>query len=210
VRARVIDQTEAGSVAKWDFPPVDASPAAELRGAHLGGAHLLTAGQLEDLQKQVHEEAQKRGFAEGLAAGKAEISAAVARLAGIGAALAQPLASVDRAVEEELVRLGVALACHLVRREIEHDPQLLQAVVHDCLAVLPSSARDVAIYMNPADAALVTQELGQGEARFKIAPDPNLKRGDARVTSASSDVDGRLETRIALLLGADAAPEPST
>src|SRR5690606_41439345 len=63
----------------------------------------------------------QRGYAEGLAAGKAEAAARAAKLAALGDALARPLENVERAVEEELLGLSIALACHLVRREIDQD-----------------------------------------------------------------------------------------
>jgi flagellar assembly protein FliH len=206
-RSRIIDAYEASDVGRWDFPAVDSSAADALRGVHKGGAHLLTAGQLDELQKQVHEEAYARGFAQGLAAGTEELKARAARLAAFAEALAQPLANVDRAVEEEIVRLAVTLASHLVRREIDHDPSFLRDAVHDCVAVLPSSARDVTLHLHPTDAALLKESLPP-DARFAIAPDPDLARGDLRATSASSQVDGRLEARLAQILAAARSGRP--
>src|SRR5690606_41549465 len=90
-RSRVIAGAAAESVDRFDFPPVDASPAEALRGAQKASAHLLTAGQLEELEKQVRDEAYQRGYAEGLAAGKAEAASRAAKLAALCAALARPL-----------------------------------------------------------------------------------------------------------------------
>lgn len=203
MRSRIIDRDEVSDVGRWDFPAVDASAADALRGAAKGSAHLLTAGQLDELQRQVHEEAYRRGFDEGLAAGKAELAARAAQLAGLANGLAQPFADLDRDVEQEIVDLAVVLACHLLRREIDRDPALLRNAVSDCLAALPSSARDVTLYLHPSDALLVKANLaGNTEARFKLAEDAGLARGDVRVTSASSQIDGRLEARLAQILAA--------
>jgi flagellar assembly protein FliH len=200
-RSRIIDTYEASEVDRWDFPAVDASAADALRGAQKSGAHLLTAGQLDELQRQVHEEAYARGFAQGLQAGGEELAARAARLAALAEALALPLANVDRAVEEEIVRLAISLASHLVRREIDRDPSFLRDAVHDCLAALPSSAREVTLHLHPTDAALLKENLANvPDARFAIAQDPDLARGDLRATSVSSQVDGRLEARLAQVL----------
>jgi flagellar biosynthesis/type III secretory pathway protein FliH len=86
MRTRVIDKDRAAGVDRFDFPAVDPSAADALRGAGQGGAHLLTAGQLEALERQVKEEARKRGHEEGLAAGRAEAGARVARLEALAAA----------------------------------------------------------------------------------------------------------------------------
>ena len=163
----------------------------------------IAPGQVDALQRQAHEEARQRGFDEGLAAGKAELANRVARLAALGAAFAQPFQTLEQGVEEEVVALAVQLACHLVRREIERDPAVLQAAVHDCLAVLAPSVRDVTLYLHPDDAALFRSHApAQTEQKFKLATDATLARGDLRVASASSLIDGSLAARCAEIIAA--------
>jgi flagellar assembly protein FliH len=206
MRARIIDGNAVPSADRFDFPPVDASAADALRGAGKPGAHLLTAGQLDQLQRQVQEEAFRRGFDEGLAAGKAEVAARVARLAALGNALAQPFHGLDRAVEDELVNLAVSFAAHLVRREIEQDPALLHAAVRECLEALSGGARDVTLHLNPDDLALVRAELAGGPPpRFELAADPALGRGDVRAVAGASLIDGSLTARCAEIVAATRA-----
>jgi flagellar assembly protein FliH len=203
MRSRIIEKNDAGSADRWDFPPVDATAADALRGATKGSAHLLTAGQLDALQKQVQEEAYRRGFDEGLAAGKAELAARTARLAGLANAFAHPFGNLERAVEDEIVNLAVGLATHLVRREMQQDSNVLHAAIADCLAVLSAAVRDVTIYFHPDDAALVrAQQQTTPEHRFAIAEDASLQRGDIRVQSASTLVDGSLAARCAEIIAA--------
>jgi flagellar assembly protein FliH len=203
MRSRIIGGDEAASADRWDFPAVDPTAADALRGAAQSGAHLLTAGQLDALQKQVQEEARQRGFEEGLAAGKAELAARIGRLTALATAFTQPFQALEQDVEDQLVALAVQLACHLVRREIEHDPESLAAAIHDCLAVLAPSARGVTVYLHPDDATLVRGQLPpQSEHRFKLATDAALARGDLRVTSATSLVDGSLAARCTEIIAA--------
>jgi flagellar assembly protein FliH len=191
-------------------PAADDDPA----GSVAARAHLLTAGQLDALQRQVHEEAYKRGFEEGLAAGKNELAARMTRLGALVDAFAQPMHNLDRAVEDELVNLSIALATHLVRREIAADPAVLHAAIHDCLAVLAGGSREVTLYLHPDDAALVrAQAQHGGESRFNVAEDPGLARGDVRMASGPSLVDGALTARCAEILAAargDAGAPPAT
>jgi flagellar assembly protein FliH len=213
-RSRIIGKDQAQAATSFDFPAVDPTAADALRGAAKGGAHLLTAGQVETLQRQAQEEARQRGFEEGLAAGKAELASRSARLAALGAAFTQPFQALEQAVEDEIVALAVRLACHIVRREVERDPALLQAAVHDCLAVLASSVRDVTLYLNPDDAVLFRGLLPpQAELKFNVATDAALGRGDLRVASSSSLVDGSLAARCAEIIAATrslgGAAEPS-
>jgi flagellar assembly protein FliH len=209
MRSRVIDKSQAQAADRWDFPAVDHTAADALRGAAKTGAHLLTAGQLEALERQVKEEARQRGFEEGLASGKAEVAARIARLDALATALTHPFQGLERSVEDEIVGLAVRLACHLVRREIERDPTVLHAAVADCLAVLATNVRDVTLYLHPEDAALVQRHVHAGtEQRCKIAGDPELGRGDLRVASSSSLVDGTLAARCNEIIAAARSAAP--
>jgi flagellar assembly protein FliH len=203
MRSRVIGKSAAPAADRWNFPAVDPTAAEALRGAAKTGAHLLTAAQLEALERQVKDEAKQRGYEEGLAAGKAEIAARIARLDGLAAAFVHPFQGFEQAVEDEIVGLAIQLARHLVRREVESDPAVLHAAVADCLAVLATNVRDVTLYFHPDDAALVRAELrGGAEQRFKIASDPALGRGDLRLVSESSLVDGSIAARCAEIIAA--------
>jgi flagellar assembly protein FliH len=208
MRSRVIKEDQAPAAGRWDFPAVDATAAEALRGAVKSGAHLLTAAQLDALELKVKEEARQRGFAEGLAAGKAEAAARVARLEALVASFAFPFQSLERAVEDEIVALATELARHLVRREIVHDPALLRAAIADCLAVLAANVRDVTLYLHPEDAALVASELASGAERCKIATDTKLGRGDIRIASATSLVDGSIAARCREIIAAACADGP--
>jgi flagellar assembly protein FliH len=203
MRSRIIDKEQAGAADRWDVPSVDASAADALRGAYKGNAHLLTAGQLDALQKQVHDEAYRRGFDEGLAAGNAELQSRVARLVALTESFSQPFQNLESSIEDELVNLSVELASHLVRHEIAHDPKQLHAAINDCLGVLATSVRDVTLHLHPDDAALVRAEIQAGtETRFNLAEDAALQRGDLRITSGSALVDGRLAARCAEIIAA--------
>ena len=203
MRSRVIDRQSAASAGRWNAPAVDSTAADALRGAAKTGAHLLTAAQLDALERQVKDEAKQRGYEEGLAAGKAEAAARIARLDALAAAFTHPFQGLEQAVEDEIVGLAVELARHLVQREIEHDPKVLHAAVADCLAVLATNVRDVTLYFHPDDAALVRGEWpGGGEQRFKIATDPKLGRGDVRLASSSSLVEGTIAARCAEIVAA--------
>jgi flagellar assembly protein FliH len=203
MRSRVIDKSAASAAGRWDFPAVDHTAADALRGAAKTGAHLLTAGQVEALERQVKDEARQRGYDEGLAAGKAELAARVARLDALIGAFTHPFQALEQAVEDEIVGLAIQLTRHLVGREVEHDAAVLHAAVADCLAVLAANVRDVTVYLNFEDAALVRSYLPAGaEQRFKIAVDAELGRGDLRLASGSSLVDGRIAARCAEILAA--------
>ena len=185
------------TISRWDYPSVDESAAQELKGVHGGHAHLLTARQVDALQEQAHEEAYARGFEEGLAAGKTEVASRIERLDRLALTLARPLNDLDHLVENDLLELAAALAQQILHRELKNDPRQMINSVRDCLDVLPSSARDVTLHLNPADAAFVQEHFsGDSERAWRIAASASLQPGDLRVTSESSQIDGRLQTRL--------------
>ena len=196
------DAAAAGANA-WLAPEVEDSAADALKGAAEPRAHQLTARQVDQLTDQAHQEAHQQGYQQGLAAGRAELVSRAERLDGLMRALARPLQDVDEHVETELVNLASVLARHILRRELKLDPSQVLGSVRDCLEILPSAARDVVLRLNPQDAALVREYFSKDdiERNWRIQEDPTLEPGSLRVTSDSSSIDGRLETRLSEILG---------
>lgn len=158
-----------------------------------GGA-LLTARQLESVQKQAFDEA----WAAGYAAGKSEAHAHVERLDALMRTFARPLEELDATVEEALVALAVAVARQIIRRELRTDEGEIVAVVREALALLPVGVREVRVHLHPDDARVVRAlaQTSPQEQVWRIVEDPALARGGCRVESESSQIDARLETRI--------------
>ena len=190
--ARVVGAPEAQGCATW-------TPPAMQRGTAPPAA--LTPAELDELRERARAEGWEAGRRAGVEAGRREVQDAVARLDAVMQALARPLSGVEADVEHELVALALALARQLVRRELRSDPAQVVGVVRDALQALPVSARDVKVHLHPEDAELVVQHLpsvGQ-ERAWTVVEDPMMTRGGARIASASSQVDARLETRLGAL-----------
>ena len=152
----------------------------------------------------IRERARQQGYDAGLAAGADEASQRVSYLDSVLSVLARPIEDLDETVSQELVALVTALAGQLVRRELELDPTHLIGVVREGIAALPAAARNVTILLNPQDAELIRDQLTfqQGDRPWAIETDPLLSRGDCRLTTDTSEVDGRLDTRLARVVGA--------
>lgn len=181
-------------------------------------APMLTASDIEAMQRQACQEAMEQGRQEGweqgyregyeegrlqgYADGQAESKMLTDRLGSIMTALNEPFLELDEQVEHELVVLAVALAKQLIRRELRTDPGQIIAVVREALAILPSNARKVSLYLHPDDAELVrtTMSLEDGGQRWKLVDDPLLTRGGCRVTSETSTIDASVEKRLAAVI----------
>jgi flagellar assembly protein FliH len=180
----------AATVALWSAPDMDGGPAATRKVA--------TVGALADLQAEAHREAFEQGLQEGREAGRAEVRAQVERLAGMFYDLAKPFEALDAEVERELLTLAMALARQIVRRELKADPTQIIGIIREAIAALPVAAREVRVHLHPEDAAVVKQHLAptENERAWAIVEDPVMARGGCQITSATSRIDARLETRL--------------
>ncbi|MBP1150435.1 MULTISPECIES: flagellar assembly protein FliH [unclassified Methylocaldum] len=174
-----------------------------------------TAEEIEAMQKQAYEEARAAGFKEGSEQGyrdgreegyrqgynEGRVNAAslAQRLQELIDCLSEPLAEVGDRVEQELVALAIAVAKQLIRRELKTEPGEIIAVVREAMAILPSSARKIALHLHPDDAELIRSTLALDELgpRWKVVEDPLLTRGGCRVTTDTSYIDATVEKRLA-------------
>ena len=161
-----------------------------------------TAEKISEIQAQAYQEGFSQGHREGLEAGKEEIRAGIEQFNNLMAALSTPFEQLDLQVEQELLALVTALTRQLVRRQVKLDPGEIIPVIREAVAALPTAARDVRLYLNPEDAAMVRESLSVAEEKrtWEIVDDPVLTRGDCRVVSDTSLIDASLETRLNALM----------
>ncbi len=178
----------------WAAPEVGGPPPAQ---------RMATVGGLADLQAEAHKEAFAQGLAEGREAGRAEVRVQVERLAGMFHDLARPFEALDAEVERELLTLAMTLARQIVRRELKADPAQIIGIVREAIAALPVAARDVRVHLHPEDAAVMREHLAptESERAWAIVEDPVMARGGCQITTATSRIDARLETRLGAILG---------
>ena len=163
---------------------------------------MATVGGLADLQAEAHKEAFEQGLAEGREAGRAEVRAQVERLAGMFYDLAKPFEALDAEVERELLTLAMTLARQIVRRELKADPTQIIGIIREAIAALPVAAREVRVHLHPEDATVVRQHLAptERERAWTIVEDPVMSRGGCLITTTTSRIDARLETRLGAIL----------
>lgn len=188
-------ESVSGDLVTWEAPEVE-SPADQ--------QHQDPEAELEALRKRAWDEAFQAGQAAGLAAAEEHVAAQVTALTTVLDALARPMRELDRQVEDELLELVRAVARQLIRRELRTEPGEVVGVIRAGLDALPTAASNVVVTLHPEDAALVRERLqpSDDDTPWKIQADPILERGSCRITSESSHVDGRLETRLGRVVAA--------
>ena len=206
-------RNDSAVTAAWQAPTI-AGPRANRRSRP-------TISELEDIERLAWDEAYAKGLEAGRIAGELEQRKRYEHLTYIETimnALASPLQQLDAEVEQQLVALAFTIAKHVVRRELRIDPAQVIAVIRDTVSLLPLAQRNVRVHLHPQDAALVRERLTepQAERAWSIVEDPVMARGGCRVSSDSSQIDARLETRLAAvfahLMGDErgAAPRDAT
>ena len=176
-----------------------------------------------DLLRQALQESEARGYQAGLEKAQAQsqvtldaLAARVAQLDAILQLLGAPLQQLDAEIEKELLQLTLAVGKQLARRELRVDPTQVIGIIRESLSQLPASARDIRIHLHPEDAATVRERLAEPsqERAWKIVEDPTLSRGGCMIRTENSQLDARLDSRIAAVianaLGEERAPERPT
>jgi flagellar assembly protein FliH len=202
--------SDPAATARWELPEIN-------------GPVLARNRRVVDLSG-IEREAWEKGYAEGRDAAVAavrkeqqatqvELERRVQNLASILDFMAKPIAALDAEVQRQLVSLTGAIARHIVRRELKTQPDEIVAVIRETVALLPMTARDIRVHLNPEDAKLVRSRVVEAgsDRSWNVAEDPLISRGGCRVSSENSTIDATLEQRlgaaIAAALGDARAPD---
>ncbi|MCC5857861.1 MAG: flagellar assembly protein FliH [Ectothiorhodospiraceae bacterium] len=217
---RVISDEEARSarVSRWELPEVRQRAGDRSRGTgrEAGGGvdiqRLPTAEEMEAIRQAARDEGyaegRQEGYAQGLKQGEAEgrdrwerqsqmLAGQLESLRHMLDALATPMALVDEAVEGELTRLALAVARQVVHRELQTQPGEVMAVIREAVALLPMSARQVRVHVNPEDYRFLSERFGDADhGAWELVEDAAVQRGGCDVRSESSRVDATLDRRL--------------
>ena len=166
---------------------------------------LLTAEDIETLQKDAEEEGYKAGFElgreagnkAGLAAGQQQITQQLHYLKQILTTLNTPLLELDQQIETDLITLVSTMTRQLVRRELKIQPEHVIGAVRAAMAVLPINDRKLKIFLHPQDVGFVKKGLSlEDDGGWHWVEDPLLTRGGVRLETVDTTVDASVEARL--------------
>ncbi|MCC6207683.1 MAG: flagellar assembly protein FliH [Gammaproteobacteria bacterium] len=189
---KVISGAAADACERWELPRVGGAATGD-PAAH--GGH-LTATRIEEIQQQAYEEGFELGRREGLEKGAALAKEKTDRIEAVLNLLSRPLHQLDEGVVEEVTSLALTIARQIIRRELTTDPGQIVAVVQRAAAILPIASRNVRLFVNPADAETLRENLAAlhgEESGWKILEDPALARGGCRLETDHSRIDASIE-----------------
>jgi flagellar assembly protein FliH len=202
------EQVEGFEVETWEPPFFGELPPQEPEVEH----HLPTAAEVSAIEEAAREAGYAAGFDQGYQEGSErgrreaeqetqaradrELKAAVAALESIARELVDPLGSAADDIEPELLLLVTTLAQRVIMAELDTRAELVQGVLHQALAQLPSRHAQVRVRVHPEDLAVVEAYAEDHQENIRWLADNELTRGGCLVESGPSRIDASVETRL--------------
>lgn len=144
---------------------------------------------------QGHEE----GVVTGLEEGKQTVTDLSIQWSSLIEQLHQPMASIEKNVEEQLLYLVVQLTEAVVLQEAKTNPDILIAAVSAGIKALPSQEVQTQIYCHPDDIKLVEKEFGAEfikESGWRLLPAPQLTPSSCQIENSTSNIDLSMKSRL--------------
>jgi flagellar assembly protein FliH len=99
-------------------------------------------------------------------------------------------------IEQEVVRLALAVSKKIVHREIQVDHDIIQTLVRVALSHVAEKSA-VVIHLNPVDYGYLVEkkdELSQSEGRdISLLADRSVERGGCLIQTECGDIDARID-----------------
>ena len=184
-------------------PGASASGAAPGHGGDPREAAALQTrvAELEREMERREQAAFRKGLEQGRAAAGQEAAAQLKPVLERFALTINELSShrrqLRREAETDLVKLAIAIARRVLRREMTTDPDAMLGLVRAALEKL--EGREIErVRVHPADAEAVKQHLERARTagRFEVIPEPRLERGAAIFETSRGSLDASVETQL--------------
>lgn len=149
-------------------------------------------------EAQLREQAAfQRGVAAGAQQEVARIDPVLARLARTIADLGQERVKVLATADQDIVKLAIAIARRVLRRELTVDPESLTGIVKAALERIASQETQ-RIRVNPEDADCVERHLNASGAppRIEVCGDASLERGSVIFETARGSLDASVSAQL--------------
>ena len=210
--SQIIPKARLSTYQRWEMDafesprePVSDSCAGKQDESRESGEALIlpTVEQIE----RIHQQAQQEGYAAGnevgfkaghelgRQAGHEQATAEAIKLQELLCGFQRELIHADQAVANDLLTLALCLAKQMVREALRVKPELMLAVVRECIQQEAAFNQPVQLFLHPDDAALVRQHLDHELNDCKVSIDTSLERGGCRIKMGNSHTDATLAAR---------------
>lgn len=141
------------------------------------------------------------GHSEGMLAGRREVQARFAELAGPVDAVLESLQHLQHdyqsALRKEVVELVAKVARQVIRCELALQPVQLLSLVDETLAAMPPTPEGVEVYLNPEELERICELDAERAQRWSLIADPRMEPGECRVRAGGNEADAGCRQRLA-------------
>jgi flagellar assembly protein FliH len=160
--------------------------------------------------RHIHQHAYNAGREDGLREAACRATDEARHLTALLSSIAQKSHEIDQRIAHDVLALALEIARQMLRRTLAVRPEVILDLIHDAQACAAQPVAAATIALNPADAVLVREHIGNdlAAAGWKIIEDATIERGGARLQTAANLVDATVETRwhkLTAALGQDSA-----
>lgn len=164
-------------------------------------APAITKAELDAIRLTAQKEGFNKGFEEGhqsgLTTGLNEMKQQLSAFLALSTQFNSSLQQAEQIVAQEVLDLSLDLAKAMLKNAMLINPELIIPIVEQAIASLPSVQQPAQLFLNPKDAALVKNRLGEelGKTGWVIVPDSLLNQGDCRVETLKNQINASLQPR---------------
>lgn len=175
-------------------------------GFNAGHEEGVNTGYQEGFSKG-HEEGAAQGHQEGYEAGllqaKAEakalsdqvLSQQVNQLTQLMQRLIEPMLARESQVEGLMLELLKQTTQAVLMHEAKTTPDVLTQIVSEAIKSIPVNAKNVVLYLNPEDIAVIENTLPI-KKDWQVEADMTIQAGGCRIETSQSQVDNTIESRL--------------
>ncbi|WP_050476038.1 flagellar assembly protein FliH [Herbaspirillum rhizosphaerae] len=188
-----------------ELPPVEEEPLAD----EPPPPPMLTAEELDAIREQARQEGyaegqqqglqagRQEGYMAGLQQGQQEINEIIQHLRQVAVSFGTEVSQCSENMAPELLNLGLDLSKAMLKTVLKVKPELILPTISAAIHSLPSLQLPALLYLHPADAALVRENMEDdlSQQGWRIVEDPELDRGGCRIETGTNQVDATTQTR---------------
>ena len=197
--ARILPPDSEAAVAPIEWRragTASSGPAQSAASQDASAAHLA---QLQQQYEQRVREAHAAGLREGETAAKtraaSETQPVLEKLALSIAELTQMRPRLRRQAEGDVIKLSLAVARRILRREIAIDPDAMRGLVFVALEKLQAQEAS-RVRVHPSHAAGIATMLKQTDAKIEVIPDGSLAPGGVIFETNQGNLDASVESQL--------------
>ncbi|WP_016833939.1 flagellar assembly protein FliH [Herbaspirillum lusitanum] len=196
-------------MASFDEPQEEIPPPEEQFAEEIPPPPSLTLEEVDAIREQARQEGYAEGQQQGLQAGRAEgymaglqqgqteVNETIQHLRQIAVSFGTEVSQTSETMAPELLNLGLDISKAMIKTALNVKPELILPTISAAIHSLPGLQLPALLYLQPDDAALVREHLGEELSRngWRLVEDPELQRGGCRMETGTNQVDATVQTR---------------